>query len=145
VDGGDPAGGSAGLAELIDKYGDEIFADLLQYCGVNLVVALKPGSGFSPRQLLALIHQLPVESRTVAAIQGGPEFRSWTPDTYLLAAVIDAVRENTWAFVSANSKKKPKPPEPVKRPGKAKKKKTNSFAAMATQHLMSQRMMRKGR
>lgn len=117
MDGGYAAGGSAGLAKLIDTYGEQILADFQSEYGLNLVQVLQPG-GMSPRQVLALIRQLPPESRTVAALRGGDQFRGWGVDRYLLASVIDAINQNTFAFVSANSKRKPKAPEPVSRPTK---------------------------
>lgn len=93
---------------------------------------MKPSSGFSPRKVLALVRQLPPESATIASLRGGDHFRGWGLDQYFYAALIDAVRENTYAVIAANSKKKPKPPEPVQRPEQRKPKaQTNSFAAMA--------------
>src|SRR5690606_4615757 len=97
---------------------------------------------YSPKQLLALMQSLPPESRTVAAIRGGPEFLGWGADRYLMAALIDAVNQNTFAFVSANSKKKkPKPPQPVPRPSvqESKGSKPNMFALMAKAHMAKAR------
>lgn len=134
MEGSDSAGGSAGLAELIDKHGEELYFDLHKYAGLNLVHILRDGSGYSPRQILVLIRQLPLESATVAAIRGGPEFRGWGLDRYLTAQTIDAIRENTHAtlIASGNLKRKPKPPEPTYRPENDKaKKKGSSFAVMA--------------
>lgn len=146
MDGGDSAGGSAGLAELIDEHGEELFADLIEYNGINLVQALKPGSGFSPRQLLILVRQLPPESRTVAAIRGGAQFRGWDSDRYLRAAMVDAIRENTYAFIAANSKRKPKPPEPIERPDKTSKRRQNknAFAVMAANRISAAKKAKGG-
>lgn len=94
-----------------------------------------------------LIRQLPPDSRTIASLQGGEQFLGWDADRYLLAALVDAVRENTYAFVSANSKKKPKQPEPVTRPNKAGRshqKKNNQFAAMAAAHIAASRKAKGG-
>ncbi len=102
----------------------------MQYYGVNLVSALRAGSGFSPRQILALIRQLPVESRTAAGMRGGEQFRGWGPDRYLAALLVDAVTQNTYAFVAANSTRRPKAPEPVPRPATTTRKRTGAFAAM---------------
>lgn len=133
MDGGDPAGGSSELAELIDKFGEHIVSDLRRYYGVNLSDVLVEESGLSPRLVIAYIRNLPIDSATAAALRGGDQFRGWDTQTYLLAAVVDAVNQNTFAFVSANSKKKPKAPEPIERP--EQKTKTNplasKFAAMA--------------
>jgi hypothetical protein len=78
-----------------------------------------------------MIRNLPIESATISALRGGAEFRGWGVDRYLSAALIDAVQNNTYAFVSANSKRRPKPPEPMERPGKKKQTGGNTFAAMA--------------
>lgn len=130
MDGGDSAGGSHGLAQLIDKCGECILADFQSHYGLNLVVELRPG-GMSPRQVLALIRQLPPESRTVAALRGGEQFQGWGVDRYLMASIVDAIQQNTYAFISANSKRKPKAPEPVQRPsknsGSQRDNKTNMF------------------
>jgi hypothetical protein len=80
------------------------------------VDALREGSGYSPRQLILLIKGLPLESATVAAMRGGDEFRGWNLDRYLLTSVIDSIRENTYVFIAANSKRKPSPPESAYRP-----------------------------
>lgn len=64
-------------------------------------------------------------------MRGGIQFLGWDTDRYLLAQLIDSVRENTWAFVAANSKKRPKQPQPIPRPEKNVTKKKNQFAAMA--------------
>jgi hypothetical protein len=119
------AGGSFQLAELIDKYGEHIYRDLHEYAGgLNLVEILRDGSGYSPRQILLLIQGLPLQSATVAMMRGGQEFRGWDQDRYLSAALFDAVKENTFAFISANSKRKPPAPEPMWRPKEQTKKKS---------------------
>lgn len=113
-------GGSFQLAELIDQYGEHIYRDLHEYAGgLNLVDALREGSGYSPRQILLLIKGLPLASATMAHLRpgGSDEHRGWDVDRYLSVALIDAVRENTFATVAvASGKKKPKPPEPMYRP-----------------------------
>lgn len=131
--GGDAVGGSAALARLIDQAGEAILADFQRYYGIDLRDVLRPEGTLSPRRALALIRWLPPESATYAVLRGGPEFYGWGPDRYMSAALIDAVKENTYAFVSANSKRKPKPPEPVERPDmKVRRKRgANSFRAMA--------------
>lgn len=114
---GHAAGGSIQLAELIDKYGEHIYRDLHEYAGgLNLVEALREGSGYSPRQIILLIRGLPLESATMAATRGSHEFRGWSVDRYLLVRLIDEVQQLTYAFISANSKKKVDPPEAMYRP-----------------------------
>ncbi|AIG78467.1 Hypothetical protein AJAP_28145 [Amycolatopsis japonica] len=144
--GGDPAGGSGELARLIDRYGEYILADFQQYYRIDLADVLRPGSGLSARRALALLRQLPIESATVAQLRGGPEFRGWGITQYLLADLVDAVQFNTHAFISANSKKKPKPPQPFDRPeSRAKRKRgSNSFAAMAMRRISAVAKRKKG-
>lgn len=132
--GEDPAGGSFQLAELIDQYGEHIYRDLHEYAGgLNLIQALDDGSDYSPRQLLVLIKGLPLESATVAAMRGGPEFRGWDMNMYRLTEIVDAVQYNTYAIIQSNAgKKKVTPPAPIPRPDTAAKKratgKPNPFA-----------------
>ncbi|WP_367137891.1 hypothetical protein [Saccharothrix sp. HUAS TT1] len=128
MDGEDPGGGSVVLARLLDRHGEAILADFRQYYGVNLVEAYRD---WSPLYLLAHIRQLPIESRTVAAMRGGEQFNGWGVDRYFLAALIDAVHDQTYAFVAANSKRKPKRPKPIERPKKAhaSQSKTNPWLA----------------
>ncbi|GAB3475266.1 D site-binding protein [Amycolatopsis cihanbeyliensis] len=142
--GGDAAGGSAELARLIDRAGECLLADFQRYYQLDLRDLLRAGSGLSPRRALALVRQLPPESATVAALRGGAEFRGWGPDRYLLARLIDAVKENTHVFIAANSKHKPKPPEPVERPDFAagRKRRGNSFTAMAGSRIAAVRRKR---
>lgn len=128
---GDYAGGSLELARLIDEAGESVFADLRRYYGVDLLDVLRPESGLNPRQVLVYINQLPAQSNTMAHLQGGPQFRGWSPEVYMLANVFDAIRAHTHTYVSANSKKKPKQPEPIERPQKTAKKKSSWFSAMA--------------
>jgi hypothetical protein len=90
-------------------------------------------SGVTPRHLLMYISALPFESSTMATLRGDGHGTSWSPDTYMLANVVDLIAWGNYQFVSANSKKKPKAPKPIDRPGTAaqNKPKTNQFAAMA--------------
>lgn len=144
--GGDSAGGSAELARLIDRCGEALLADFLRYYYLDLRDVLVPGSGLTARRALALIRQLPPESATVAELRGGPEFRGWGPDRYLTARLIEAVEGHFHAFVSANSKKKPKAPERVDRPDfRAQQRKNgNTFRAMAARRLAAARNRKKG-
>lgn len=86
-----------------------------------------------------LLKQLPHSSRTMAMLQGGKEYWGWTVDRYVMAALLDAMNVNTFAFVSANSKKKVKPPVAIPRPGDAERKaleaQNNPFAQIVKQQL----------
>jgi len=112
---------------LIDELGGELYGDFLEYYNVRLTTAIDE---LTPKEILVLVRQLPATSRTFSAKQGGPEFRGWDTNSYLLASVIDAINANTHAFVSANSKRKPKRPKQVTTPMDKKRKaeKPNLFA-----------------
>jgi len=56
---------------------------------VDLRDLWRPGSTVTPRYVLWLVGQLPANSAFFASQQGGAEFRSWTPETYLLAAAVN--------------------------------------------------------
>lgn len=109
-----------------------MFADFREYYGLRLTDVLRFDGSLSIREAAILTRQLPRASRTFAALQGGEEFRGWSIDTYLLAALVDGMNTNTFAFVKANTKKRVKEPRPVPRPGDAERRKrenaSNPFA-----------------
>lgn len=43
----------------------------------------RPRADLTPRVVLWFVEHLPEDSATAAAIRGGPQFRSWTTQTYL--------------------------------------------------------------
>ena len=43
----------------------------------------------TPRYVLMLVGQLPPEAAFRASMQGGPDFRAWTPTAYLQAATVN--------------------------------------------------------
>lgn len=57
--------------------------------GVDLRDLWRPGSGVTPRYVLWLVGQLPSDSAVGASARGGSEFRPWTAELYLLAAVVN--------------------------------------------------------
>lgn len=121
-----PAGGSFALARLIDNHGEAILADLQSFYGVDLVKAMK--EGMAPSQIVVLIRQLPMESRTIAGLRGGEEFVGWGMDRYMMAQLLDSTNNTAYAVVSANSKRKPKAPKPTYRPKKGGRQAGNQFA-----------------
>jgi hypothetical protein len=118
---GDFGGGSLALARLIDKAGGAILADFQQEYGLNLIDLLKEGSGYEPSTILVLVNQLPLASRTVAALRGGDQFIGWDVDRYYMATLIDAVNQVAYVTAAANSKRKPKAPKPMPRPSRVQK------------------------
>ncbi|MFD7705718.1 hypothetical protein [Streptomyces sp. NPDC059786] len=86
------------------------------------------------RRLRILIQGLPAESRTMTAMrnamtaeelaalseQGEPEKGRWSQTEQLLAVVADRIAELTYAYSTSHTekgKKKPRRPDPIRRPG----------------------------
>jgi hypothetical protein len=113
---------------------DALYADFRQYYHVNLLDVLKFDGSLTVREAVILVEQLPFEARTVGMLQGGVEFRGWTVDRHLQASIVDALNSLNYMFLAVNTKKKPKPPVPLQRPGDAERKKqakqNNPFALM---------------
>lgn len=74
------------------------------------------------RRLWNFFDRLPITSETLSDIgELSRAERTWSPEMYMLANVIDCIQALDWHFIAANSKSTPKPPERVKRPeGKAR-------------------------
>ncbi len=140
MDGRHPGGGSRGLAELIDEYGEHLAADLLEHYQVDLRDLFHPTRPLTPLWLLVLIRGLPEDCRFNAERRGGQEFRGWDADRWAAVATVNAVRALTYTYVSAHSKSRPKPPEPFPVPGGARKNNgPGSFAFIAAQQLAAAR------
>lgn len=137
MDGGHSGGGSQGLAQLIDEYGEVIAADLKEYYNVDLRDIFNPEARLTPLWLLTLLKGLPEGSRFVAEKRGGQQFRGWDAGRYATVATVNAVRALQWTYVAAHSKSKPKPPDPFPIPESSisKKRKPNSFALIAAKKL----------
>lgn len=134
MDGGYPGGGSRQLVRLIDEHGWYLVPDTLATYGVDLRDLVSDEGELSPRRALALIYGLPPGCPSWARLQGDPELTGWDTKTYLLAGLIESVRENTFATVQVKSRKKLKRPEPMQLPGakpNKKKPEQNLFLRMA--------------
>lgn len=75
-------------------------------------------------ELRIFLKGLPPESFTARMVRGStPEEDQWTLDRQLLASMVDAVRENTFATVKLGGDPKKtrrlQPPDPIPRPGVA--------------------------
>ncbi|ALA48133.1 tail assembly chaperone [Mycobacterium phage Phlei] len=129
-------GGSRVLAELIDKYGEAILCDLLQYYRVDIRDLFREEDPLSPRYVLALVLNLPKDGAFHAARRGSREYRGWDEDRYALVALVNEMKANNHLFTLAHSdpkKRKPKPPEPFPTPDtetKPQAPKPGSFAGM---------------
>ncbi|MFI6491210.1 hypothetical protein [Streptomyces sp. NPDC050564] len=82
------------------------------------------------RELRVFLRYLPTDSATARAVRGSTaEEDAWTLDRQLLASVVDAMRENTFATVKLHGDPKRtgrlKPPDPIPRPGVKPPQKTN--------------------
>lgn len=138
MDGGDSGGGSRELVRIIDEFGWCLVPDLLSTYGVDLRDLVSDEGDLSPRRALSLIAGLPTGTASWAHLAGEEDLTGWDTQTFLLAGLIDSVRENTFATVQVNSKKKLKQPEPFPVPGSKKKRpEQNTFAAMAAAQLQA--------
>ena len=134
MDGGHPGGGSRGLAQLIDEYGEYLVADLQEVYGVDLRDVFVPKARLTPMYLMTLVRGLPEGSRFQAELRGGQQFRGWDYDRYAAVATINAVRALQYVYVAAHSKSRPKPPASFPVPDEAVKKQSRgpgSFAFIA--------------
>ncbi|MET9728682.1 hypothetical protein [Streptomyces zaomyceticus] len=106
----------------------------------------------SSRRLRVLIQNLPPESATMTALRndltaedyerqarnGKPEEGRWSMAEQLLAGVTDALREIQYILVVANSDgkgRKPRRPEPIRRPGVAPKQQREQMTEVAAERL----------
>ncbi|MFB7605296.1 hypothetical protein [Streptomyces gardneri] len=104
------------------------------------------------RQLRVLIQQLPPESATMTALRnalpaseyerhakdGRPEEGRWSMAEQLLAGITDALRDIQYILVLANSDgkgRKPRRPEPIRRPGVAVRKPREAMSNAAAEKL----------
>lgn len=84
------------------------------------------------RELRVFLRYLPSDSATSRAARGtSPQEEFWTPERHLLASVVDAVREGTFAQVKLQGDPKKtrrlKPPAPIPRPGVEQPKKAQAL------------------
>lgn len=153
MDGDRPAGGSEALAELIDKYGEVLVADLLHYYGVDIRDLFRDERPLSPRYVLTLVIHLPVESAFFAERRGGQEFRGWGPDTYAAADIATSLRTMVHLYVVSHLDRKkhrmPAPPKPFPTPEDLKTKKSSSkpgsFAHVVKQAKLASMRRKAGR
>ena len=113
VPGEDERGGSLALAVELDAYGEEIWLDLKQYWGFDLIEFIGGRCYGTVSQIFAMMRNLPEGSRYVAIMsapmdddkapkpqidpetEAAYERRFWTQDRRLSAQLINAVRDLT--------------------------------------------------
>ncbi|MEU6437420.1 hypothetical protein ABZ874_24225 [Streptomyces albidoflavus] len=123
------AGGIGGLAQLLREHGEAIEWDMARLWPGRSLLELYRGE-MSWRELRVFLRYLPPDSATSRAIRGSsPDEEAWTLDRQLLASVVDAVREGTFAAVKLHGDPKKtcrlKPPRPIPRPGVEPEQKSN--------------------
>jgi hypothetical protein len=120
------AGGIDGLRRFLTEYGEAVEWDVARYWPGRSLLELYRGE-MSWRELRVFLRYLPPDSATARAVRGvTPEQEAWTLDRQLLASLVDAQRENTFAMVKLHGDpkktKRLRPPEPIPRPGVQAKK-----------------------
>lgn len=120
------AGGIDGLRRFLTEYGEAVEWDIARYWPGRSLLELYRGE-MSWRELRVFLRYLPPDSATARAVRGvTPEQEAWTLDRQLLASLVDAQRENTFAMVKLHGDpkktKRLRPPEPIPRPGVQAKK-----------------------
>ena len=90
----------------------------MRFYGVDLLDLYRDPRRLTLRRLAVLVRGLPAESSTVRALH---DEAAWTTTDYLLASVLDTLRQGNWLTVEVNKKKGTKnpQPDPVPRPGDA--------------------------
>lgn len=92
------------------NHGEALEADFFRFWHVDINTC-------DVRRMRNLYERLPAQSETNWDISEIPaEGRIWDVNTYMLANLLDAVKELDWHLVAANSKRPPRPPKPFKRP-----------------------------
>jgi len=119
------AGGILGLAHLLTEHGEALEWDIAHYWPGRSILELYRGE-MSWRELRVFLRYLPPESKTARAIDPpDPDQAWWTPERHLMATLIDAVREGTFAAIvmggDPKKTKRLKPPKPIPRPGVGEK------------------------
>lgn len=140
MDGGHPAGGSRALVRAIDEAGSFLYADLLSEYGFDLrdIYSEDPPS---PKWVLGLVEALPHERRTSCILRDSEESYGWDTNSYLLASIVNSVKEGTFVNMQVRTKKKLPAFDPIEVPGVKKKKSgkpANRFIQMAQAALAKQ-------
>lgn len=123
------AGGIAGLRRFLTEYGEAVEWDVQHYWPGRSIKELYRGE-MTWRELKVFLRYLPHDSATARAVRGAsPEEELWTLVPQLLAAAVDAIRENTFATIKLHGDPKRtgrlEPPAPISRPGVEQRKANN--------------------
>ena len=123
------AGGIGGLAGFLREHGEAVEWDVARYWPGRRLLELYRGE-MSWRELRVFLRFLPPDSATARSVRAStPEEDAWPLERQLLASVVDAVREQTFAMVKLHGDPKKtgrmKPPEPIERPGVEPRRRSN--------------------
>lgn len=115
------AGGIAGLLRFLEEYGEAVEWDMARYWPGRSLLELYRGE-MSWRELRVFLRYLPPDSATHRSMHPrSAEEEHWTTDRQLAAALVDAVREQTFVMLKLQGDpkktKRLKPPDPIPRPG----------------------------
>ena len=115
---------------MVDEWGDAIRADLAEYYRIDLADVWR--GLVSVDHVLALIEQLPQESRYAACVlHGGSQWRGWTFDRQVHAYQANTLAWLLWLTANQNAKRRSKQPVPLpmspKDVARSNKKKPNTL------------------
>lgn len=131
------------LAALVAAHGEALEADLAPL-GIDLGQLRLPGRYLTWRKLGVLIKHLPAESHFMTAVRNtlpedelarisedaDPTRAPWSQTQMMQAAQLDELRLIRHVLIAVNSKNPPaKPPEPVRRPGVAGRRRKRGLSA----------------
>jgi len=100
------------------RFDPAVEAAMLRTYGVDTL-----GPGLSPRRVWVLLSNMPAG----AVPQWTDSAAAWSVESHLLATLLDAVNMLTWVQVAKASKRKPKQPKPVDRPGRQSVRRTEGL------------------
>lgn len=107
------------MAACAARFDPAVEAAMLATFGVDTLA--DPGP--SPRRMHHLLQALPS-----GAFPGVDHPAAWSTEAHLLAAVVDEVRNLTWVEVAKASKRRPKQPKPMPRPGARRRQKVTALS-----------------
>lgn len=127
------AGGILGLARLLTEHGEALEADLLRHYRVDLLDLWR--GRLTWRRLNALVRGLPPDSATLRAASG--DNAGWGLLEHLVARLVDEVAAGNWWAVNKHLKpgQRSRPPQPVPRPGVARRERPQMTPGMASRLL----------
>lgn len=106
------------MAACAARFDPAVEAAMLAQFGVDTLEAPGP----TPRRMHHLLGALPA-----GAFPNVDHPAAWSQETHMLANVVDALQTLTWVEVAKASKRAPKRPKPIPRPGKRQRQKVTAM------------------